>query len=69
MALYLRPDLWITDGTVEGTQLLDDTQTYFFNELIHIGDMIYFIHSTEENGRELWITDGTSEGTRDGKGH
>lgn len=56
-------ELWVTDGTVEGTQVLDDEQQYSFNELIHIGDKIFFNHATEDHGLELWISDGTADGT------
>ena len=73
-------ELWITDGTSKGTQLLKDinpgiTDGYFYpyapspdrsnpDELIAVGDRLFFVADDGETGRELWTTDGTSEGTQ-----
>ena len=73
-------ELWVSDGTSEGTQLLKDinpgtTDGYFYpfeprvdssypQELVAIGDLVYFAAEDGENGRELWVSDGTSEGTK-----
>ena len=73
-------ELWITDGTAEGTQLLKDlnsgtTDGYFYpfepspdssnpDELVAVGDRLYFTADDGENGEELWVSDGTTEGTQ-----
>ena len=69
-------ELWVTDGTDEGTKLVkdiypgtDSTQinTYQLNsspdEFTELNGKVYFSAGTLE-GRELWVTDGTSEGTQ-----
>ena len=69
-------ELWVTDGTVEGTNLVKDifpgTQqtpinTYPLSSspkgFTELNGKVYFSAETI-NGRELWETDGTSEGTQ-----
>jgi len=73
-------ELWISDGTGEGTQLLKDidpgvTDGYFYPfeprvdssiplNLLAVGDRVYFTADDGENGRELWVSDGTTDGTK-----
>lgn len=60
-------EVWVTDGTEQGTTLLKDINTgsessspegftVFNNEL-------YFLAGNAEFGKELWKTDGTEQGT------
>ena len=67
-------ELWVSDGTAEGTQLLLDINPgssnygYAYSSypggLTELDGKLYFSASTEENGRELWVSDGTTEGTQ-----
>lgn len=64
-------ELWITDGTATGTQLLKDINagsgSGFNGDLAAVGVILngklYFSAITESSGTELWVTDGTSAGT------
>ena len=69
-------ELWVSDGTVEGTSLFQDIypNTYDYygylsinssnpQNLTEINGKIYFSAETEDGGNELWVTDGTVEGT------
>lgn len=63
-------ELWRTDGTPAGTQLVHDinpTPTIggFLGHLVYhpAHDRIYFTGDDGLNGAELWTTDGTSAGT------
>ena len=60
-------EIWKTDGTIEGTQLLKDINLgsgsfRFDNFLVH-KDKLYFIADDNIHGDQLWVSDGTSEGT------
>ncbi|PJE38752.1 hypothetical protein CVM52_01100 [Pseudooceanicola lipolyticus] len=60
-------ELWITDGTTAGTQLLKDinpggTGGSVFN-FHKVNDLVFFTANDGTNGRELWVTDGTEAGT------
>ena len=67
-------ELWVSDGTAEGTQLLADINNNprayggeygsAPRELIEFNDKLYFSADDGVNGRELWISDGTAEGTK-----
>ena len=67
-------ELWVTDGTAEGTQLLADirpgSSNYNYNyssyasDFVEFNDKLYFTADDGENGRELWVTDGTTVGTQ-----
>ena len=73
-------ELWVTDGTTDGTRLVKDinpgtTDGYFepftpnldsssIGDLEILGDRVYFAADDGENGSELWATDGTTEGTQ-----
>jgi ELWxxDGT repeat protein len=56
--------LWITDGTANGTQWL---RTFSWNYSPHgftiLNDKVYFIGNDTAFGQELWVTDGTNSGT------
>ena len=63
-------ELWVSDGTTEGTILVadinpgtDDSFPYNSN-LTEFGDRLYFEAFDGETGRELWVSDGTTEGTQ-----
>ena len=66
-------ELWVSDGTSEGTQLLKDINpgsSYdfpdgsFIFDLIEFKDQLFFTADDGETGNELWVSDGTSEGTQ-----
>ena len=62
-------ELWVTDGTAEGTQLLKDINVGpgsfigGWNNQFVLGDRIIFDANDTTHGVELWVTDGTTEGT------
>ncbi|MDO8898930.1 MAG: hypothetical protein Q7V19_14870, partial [Bacteroidales bacterium] len=60
-------ELWVTDGTEEGTHLVKDIAQEGYSEtpmyLTPCGDKMYFRTQTGEFGLELWATDGTEAGT------
>jgi ELWxxDGT repeat protein len=61
-------ELWVTDGTAEGTALLADL--YFGSypsrprRLTRAGDRAFFAAEDDLHGLELFVTDGTPTGTR-----
>ena len=66
-------ELWVSDGTTEGTKLLldiypGDSEYASFNSspdnFIEFNNKLYFSANDGENGRELWVSDGTTEGTQ-----
>ena len=69
-------ELFVSDGTAEGTELLVDinpgTSTYSYytgsgsnpSDFIEFNDKLYFAASNGEDGRELFVTDGTRDGTQ-----
>lgn len=62
-------ELWKTDGTFEGTQLVKDVHpgwNSFINgpqELTIFNNELWFSMYEPSHGREIWHTDGTAEGT------
>ncbi|HEY1055975.1 MAG TPA: ELWxxDGT repeat protein, partial [Emticicia sp.] len=60
-------ELWVTDGTTEGTKLLKDINpdsgSSSPSNFEVLQDKVLFAATDSKNGRELWITDGTSGGT------
>ena len=61
-------ELYITDGTNEGTRLFSDLNpgdaSSDPSDLIVFNDRLYFAADNGTSGRELFISDGTVEGTR-----
>ncbi|MGB7251625.1 MAG: hypothetical protein WBC73_22005, partial [Phormidesmis sp.] len=55
-------ELWVTDGTTEGTQQLG-TMGEAVRELTAFKGRLFF-NGGGPNGQELWATDGTPEGTQ-----
>ncbi len=59
--------LWVTDGTVAGTQVLLDINVSgndAVSDVVSMAGRVFFRASDGTNGVELWETDGTSAGTR-----
>ncbi len=60
-------ELYRTNGTAEGTQLVRDINPGSANSNPHdgaaVGSDLFFIANDGVHGRELWKSDGTSEGT------
>jgi ELWxxDGT repeat protein len=60
-------ELWVTDGTAAGTQLVKDiwpgTAGGYPSHLMAMGTTLYFSASDGTTGGELWKTDGTGSGT------
>ena len=60
-------ELWVSDGTTDGTMMLKDINLGPDNGLpVHFygnNGNIYFQAEDGANGSELWVTDGTSAGT------
>jgi ELWxxDGT repeat protein len=60
-------ELWVSDGTNAGTQLLKDinpgTSSSAPTNLKALNDKVIFSATTPTEGTELWITDGTTAGT------
>ncbi|HEX5718845.1 MAG TPA: hypothetical protein VF179_21970, partial [Thermoanaerobaculia bacterium] len=57
-------ELWRSDGTVAGTQLVMDTapgSPSGVQSLVAVGDKLFFIG---DQGGSLWVSDGTASGTR-----
>ena len=64
-------ELWVSDGTSEGTNLVIDINSSnnpggggsYPSDFIEFNDKLYFSANDREIGSELWVSDGTSEGT------
>src|SRR5215471_5473114 len=60
-------ELWMTDGTDAGTQLVKDIETGSGSsspqDMIVFNNAIYFYAATTASGNELWKSDGTPGGT------
>ena len=59
--------LWVTDGTAEGTRLVSDLGNVpgsSSTNLVAVGTIVFFSPDDGVHGRELWRSDGTAEGTR-----
>lgn len=61
-------ELWVTDGTTNGTVLLKDINTGIRgsqpSHFVAYNNKIYFTALDDTHGRELWVTDGTTNGTK-----
>lgn len=60
-------ELWVTDGTREGTKMIKDINPGSAGSLpanlIGVGGSVYFTATTVSEGTEIWVTDGTEAGT------
>jgi ELWxxDGT repeat protein len=60
-------ELWTSDGTTAGTQLLVDInpgpESSQISKMVQLGNELFFAASDGTNGLELWKTDGTANGT------
>lgn len=60
-------ELWITDGTPEGTRMVKDINpgrsSSEISYLTRFNDKVVFSAYTDDDGAELWISDGTESGT------
>ncbi len=60
-------ELWKSDGTTEGTQIVKDlapgTQGISIRYPVAYKDQLYFVFDDGAHGEELWVSDGTAEGT------
>lgn len=63
-------ELWVSDGTESGTQLLKDikpgsasSEAGWANNFAVCNNKLFFIANDGVHGSELWITDGTETGT------
>lgn len=60
-------ELWISDGTSNGTTLLKDiypgSESSYAGNLTLAGNYVFFTAKNAVNGIEVWRTDGTSAGT------
>lgn len=61
-------ELWVTDGTEQGTRLLHDIcrgpEDAVVGQNGRLGNLLFFGANDGLTGLELWCTDGTPEGTR-----
>lgn len=61
-------EVWITDGTDNGTRLLSDVlsgpDSSAPSHFVSLGGVVAFAADDRIHGRELWMTDGTDAGTR-----
>ena len=66
-------ELFVSDGTAEGTQLLVDlypgennygSNSSYPTNLVEFNDQLYFAANNGESGNELFVSDGTAEGTQ-----
>ena len=60
---------WFTDGTAEGTYLIEDinpngSSMSSGDGFTYLEGRVVFVARTPDEGRELWISDGTPEGTQ-----
>src|SRR5205823_7601081 len=61
-------ELWRSDGTADGTILLNSFAPTFYYEMLNRGEHavvngIFFFTADEGHGLELWKSDGTPNGT------
>lgn len=62
----VKSELWVSDGTSDGTVRLGDSSSVPLNYLYGLtvsGGKVYFVGNTAEHGDELWVSDGTLAGT------
>jgi ELWxxDGT repeat protein len=64
-------ELWVTNGTENGTKLVadinpgsDSSVSSYSDSLTEFNNKLLFAANDGVNGRELWVSDGTSAGTK-----
>lgn len=57
------PALWVTDGTVAGTHLIDYTGTGKLSNPIVLGGQVFFQSDAGNSLEQPWVSDGTAAGT------
>lgn len=61
-------ELWSTDGTASGTQLIKDirlgTGNSYIGNIQILDDKLVFLAGTNDSERDLWVSDGTDAGTQ-----
>ena len=67
-------ELWVSDGTTKGTQLLVDINpdpgaytaagSSYASNFTEFDDKLFFTANDGKNGKELWVSDGTTKGTQ-----
>ena len=64
----LGEELWVTDGTAAGTNLVKDLlaggNSSSPKNLVILNDKLFFTAFDTTLGRQLWVSDGTEEGTQ-----
>lgn len=60
------PQLWVTDGTVDGTYEIKEIENGYVStySAIVYKNKLYFSGFVESLGWELWVSDGTNQGTQ-----
>jgi ELWxxDGT repeat protein len=60
-------ELWVTDGTAAGTQLVYDIEPGMENssflEMLSVGERLFFTSAGQETPFGLWVSDGATAGT------
>ncbi|HID51329.1 MAG TPA: hypothetical protein EYP41_04735 [Anaerolineae bacterium] len=60
-------ELWVTDGTATGTQMVKDIypglKSSSIGNMIILNGKLLFTANDGVNGKELWLSDGTANGT------
>lgn len=60
------PEIWRTDGTPGGTQLVRRFEgSSDFGNFVRLGNEVFFTSQSFERGTRLWKSDGTQDGTLD----
>ncbi|WP_312768260.1 ELWxxDGT repeat protein [Epilithonimonas sp.] len=61
-------ELWVTDGTEQGTQMLKDltpgSGSSFPEKMVVFKNKLYFLMSGTTGDKQIWETDGTESGTK-----
>jgi ELWxxDGT repeat protein len=60
---YHEYDLFVTDGTPQGTARLAQFRSVNLDEAVVLGSRLYFTANDGRTGTEVWVTDGTRAGT------